>query len=575
MMRARRNGIEGAAVRSSRTTGRREQAPRAASRTNHRPNGTNRAPGASALFGLLLVGCLLLLSAGCQKDEGVARPNQPPVTYLSVVSSIPGTDLDTLNYSQVLRWWGSDPDGRVEAYLIKWDSGWTPPANAQRWATDPSWIVTTATTDTFALATYGIADSTWGNPDSLPSPMRGRHTFRVRALDNAGAADPVGKTQDFRVTNHPPMLRWSNSYARPVTSLPAVAFAWHPIDRDGPETVRSFVYWLDREGKAAADSFYTADTLVALYPTAFGPAGNPQPGTWTLHVQAVDDSRTRSVPISWTWTVGLPNGQYLLIDNLGDVPGAANDDVFFRSMMDSVAAGNFHVMDIAQEAVASGVAASQGGFRTGIEVGPFLSLFKGVLWYSGMQRNENDEVVRRNLALADRDNGLRNYLALGGRLIVCAQNAVGDSAALSRKFQTEVLGIRDWYRLRDVTSLNPDYVNGNIKLPSASVIRTSIGGQADSLRTTSTMINADFLLLDPDVTPVFTVAPGFLLGTVPSDETGWEFTPDEQTTSPVALGLLSERTGRMAVSSLIPSRASGFQSDRRVMAGLLRSILLD
>lgn len=568
MMRERRDEMDGAAVRASRAAGWTGAADRVAGEASRRTGGTNRAAGAAALLGLLFVGGLLVLAAGCQEDAGVMPPNQTPVTYLSVLSTLPGSELDTLGYRQILHWWGSDRDGRVVAYLIKWDSGWTPPDSARRWPDDPSWIVTTATTDTFALATYGTADPAWVNPDSLTSPMYGRHTFSVRALDNDGAADPVGKTQEFNVANNPPMLEWSHAVLRPDTSLPAVAFAWHPIDRDGPETVRSFVYWLNREGEAAVDSFFTADTLVALRPTAFGPAGSPEPGTWTLHVQAIDDSRTRSVPISYTWTVALPDGDYLLIDNLSSaVPGAANDDLFFRSVMDEVFPNDYHVMNIET---------ARDGFRTGVEVGPFLSLFKGVLWYSGMPNAVNDTLVARNLARAERFGGLRDYLSGGGRLVLCAQNAVGDSASLSRAFQLDVLGIADHYRLRDLTSLYPDYINGNIPLPTNSFVQTMIGGQRDSLLTRGDMINADFLILAPDplVTPIFTVAPGFLTAAYPYAD-GWRFTPDDQTTVPTALGLLSERFGRMAVSSLIPSRAPDFQSNRRVMADLLRKVLID
>jgi hypothetical protein len=398
--------------------------------------------------------------------------------------------------------------------------------------------------------------------------MYGRHTFSVRALDNDGAADPVGRTQEFNVANNPPMLEWSHAVLRPDTSLPAVAFAWHPIDRDGPGTVRSFKYWLNREGEAVGDTFSTADTLVALRPTDFGPAGSPEPGRWTLHVQAIDDSRTRSVPISYTWTVALPDGDYLLIDNLkNDMPGAPGDDQFYRDVMDEVTQNNYHIMSIE---------ATQDGFRTGVEVGPFLSLFKGVLWYSGGPNAVNDTLVARNLARAERSGGLRDYLSGGGRLVLCAHNAVGDSASLSRAFQFDVLGIADHYRLRDETALNPDYINGNITLPTNSLVRTMIGGQSDSLLTRGDLANAaDFLILAPDVSPIFTVDPGFLIGTTLPGELGWHFTPDDQTTVPAALGLLSERLGRMAVSSLIPSRASGFQSHRRVMAALLRNVLID
>lgn len=361
------------------------------------------------------------------------------------------------------------------------------------------------------------------------------------------------------------MLEWSRSFPRPVNSLPAVAFAWHPLDLDGSWTVRSFVYWLTREGGAASDTFRTADTLVALRPTAFGPLGDPQPGVWTLHAQAVDDSRSRSVPISHTWTVRRVVGEYLLIDNAGMyAPGGAIEDAFFRSVMDSLAAGSYEVMDVAVD----------GGFRTDVEVGPYLSLFKGVVWYAGMPNRGDDASVLRNLGVADRGNGLRDYLAGGGRLVLCAQNAVGDSAGLSRAFQYDILGITDWYRMRDETSFNPEYINGNIGLRQTSTVMTAIEGRPDSLRITSAMNNADYLILDSDITPVLTVAPGYLVRTYPAAD-GWVFTPDDQMAASAVLGLLSRRSGRMLVTSVILSRADGFGNRNRIVGDVLRKVLID
>jgi hypothetical protein len=550
----------------------------ASGRASRREAAAFRTTRAAVFGGLIGMAALLALAAGCQKDAGVMPPNQAPVTYLSVISSHPGSELDTLglDYRQILNWWGSDRDGYVTAYLIKWDGGWTPPADAQHWDVDPSWIVTTATTDTFSLATYGLADTSCSNPDLPCPPMYGRHTFSVRAMDNDGATDPIGKTQDFRVGNSPPVIQWSRSFSRPVTSLPAVSFAWHPIDRNGPQTVRSFVYWLTLEAKAAADSFFTADTLIGLGPTAFGAPGSPQPGTWTLHVQAIDDSRTRSIPISHTWTVALPTAKYLLIDNVGDrVPAGQTEDIFFRAMMDSVTAGDYQIMDVEAD----------GGFRTGVEVGPYLSLFKGVVWYSGLRhrgspaRPGNDAVMAHYLNLAEQGHGLLDYLNFGGRILICAQNAVGDSAGLSADFQRDVLGITGFYRLQDLTSLFPDWIHGNITLDPNSWVDTDIEGTPDSLRTTYTMTDIDFLITDSSVAPVFTVPPGFLARVYP-DSTGFVLTPDNQTAAPAVLGVLKDYAGdqpggRIAVTSLLPSRTGPFQTRNRITTALLRRVLFD
>lgn len=359
-------------------------------------------------------------------------------------------------------------------------------------------------------------------------------------------------------------MLWSQDVSRPVQSLPAVAFAWRAIDRDGPETVRSFVYWLTYEGEAAADSFFTADTVVVLRPAAFGPAGSPRPGSWTLHVQAIDNVQARSAAISHAWTVELPHGRYLLVDNTNSsTPGGANEDFSYRSVMDSLAANDYDIMDIEE----------QGGFRAALEVGPVLGLYRGVVWYSGAASPTNDASVAENLARADQANGLRDYLSGGGRVVLCARNAVGDSAALSSAFQQEVLGIADFYKGRRVGDPHRDYWSGNLDLPRNSLIHTMLGGQEDSLRTSNTVADVDFLILDSDVAPIFTVAPGFLAATWPASQ-NWVFQPDDQTIAPAAVGLLSRRFGRMAVSSVLPSRG-GTESRLRVMAALLRAVLID
>ena len=63
------------------------------------------------VFGLLLTG------VGCEEDAGTLPGNFPPATYLSVI----GADLDTTDYRKILHWWGSDRDGEVAGYMIRWD----------------------------------------------------------------------------------------------------------------------------------------------------------------------------------------------------------------------------------------------------------------------------------------------------------------------------------------------------------------------------------------------------------------------------------------------------------------------
>lgn len=480
-----------------------------------------------------------LLFAGCVDDSTAPAPgNQPPVTFLSVQ----GTGLDTVNYRQVLRWWGSDPDGQVRSYVIRWDGGWSPPADAPRWDEDPSWIVTTATSDTFVLATHGTFAS---------------HTFFVRAVDNEGLADPTGRSQRFSFGNALPQLRWSSELSRPVTSLPAVAFAWTATDPDGNRTVETYRYWLERlePQPASGDTLSTTESIIALRPLDFASVGGPRAGRWALRAYALDESGGRSNTIEHAWAVEEPSGEFLLVDQAPSwVAGYRVEDTFYRAMLDSIAPANYHVHDIE----------SAGGFRTPAEIGPLFSLFRGVVWYgSAVIDARNDASVVTNLQMADLGGGLREYLSGGGRVFLAAHNALGDSAGLSDTFAEEVLGLETFFRIdRDA----------DIGLPNRSTVATTYGGAADSLQNTSTLVRAEFFTAAADIDPLFSVPPGFLARAYPDQAD--DIRPD-QAAVPALLGVESRRLGRIAVSSLVPSRANGFANRDRVMAAHLRRLMLE
>ncbi len=480
-----------------------------------------------------------LLFAGCVDDSTAPMPgNLAPVTFLSVQ----GSDLDTVNYHQVLRWWGSDPDGRVDSYLIRWDGGWTPPPEAPRWPADPSWIVTEATSDTFVLATNGTFAA---------------HTFSVRAVDNEGLADPTGRTQRFALGNSLPQIRWSGDLARPEASLPAVAFAWAGTDPDGNRTVAGYRYWLERiePQPAAGETLSTTATIVAIRPEDFASVPGPRAGRWALQVFAVDESGGRSTPIQHIWTVEEPAGDYLLIDQAPSwVAGYRLEDTFYRAMMDSIAAGNYHIHDVE----------TAGNFRTPAEIAPLFSLFRGVVWYGGaVGDSRNDASVLANLQMADLGGGLRDYLEGGGRVMLAAHNAVGDSAGLSADFAREILGIEQFFRK------DRDF---DIGLPNRSTLQVDLAGTVDSLQNTSTMVRAEFFTVAADVVPLLTVPAGFLARVYPDQAD--EIDPDQSET-PAVLAVESRRSGVIAVASFVPSRTNGFQNRDRVMAMLFRRLLLE
>lgn len=461
----------------------------------------------------------------CGPDTGSLQPNQAPTTYLD----IQGPDLDTLNYRQILHWWGADPDGEIAGYCIRWDGGWTPPDGATPSDLLPGFWFTTATTDTFVVPIEGSF---------------AERTFEVHAVDDDDAVDPVGRTQLFRLNNWVPTLEWAADLTLPSHSLPAVSFAWKPTDLDGRNTVTGYRVWLD--GQDSTQAIATPDTIFALGPDDF----EGRYGDRTIFVEAVDESDTRSVPIQHTWFVEpLPSDDYLLIDNVAsNTPGESLEDAYYRAILDSVAAGNYFVYDIED----------RGDFRSAKEIYPLFSNFRGVVWYGGTRRAENDASLQRNLGLAE--GPLREYLAQGGRAFLCYRSAVGDADGFSAEFTQDVLGIAGFFR--DASHSH------DLRLRSRSVLATTLLPAGDSLEVGTTTSDADFLYLaDEGVEGTIYVPPGFFL----PDTT---ITPDQRT-QPAYLGIQSERGGgAIALVTFIMSRAplSGGDSDLRVGAALLRKL---
>ena len=478
-----------------------------------------------APFLLLVLGAGIGL-AGCEKDAGPLPPNIPPETYLL----IQGADLDTTNYRQILRWWGSDPDGRVIGYCIHWDGGWTPPAGAQRCAFDEEFVFTTATTDTFIVPTDGTF---------------AERTFSVHAVDNDGVIDPDGKLQLFRLGDWAPEVDWSRSISRPTLSLPAVTFACSATDLDGNHTIDAFRVWLDGEDPET-DARVFADSLFALGVDDFG----GRYGERTLYVQAVDEARTRSNIINHTWTVEPPpDARFLLIDGISSRdPGQATHDAFYRAVMDSVAPGDYFVYDVAL----------RGNFRSQAEVGPLFDLFDGVLWYGGgaAAQAQDDAAQLHNLALAEK--AIPDYLDSGGNMLIIYQGAVGDTAALTPQFATDIAGIDGYYR----------YIadgEHDIQVPRGMILASAGLAPTDSLETSTANTRSEFMIPAEDADPLFWVAPGFLDPTI--------FTPEQ--TEPALLGIAtSRRSGRFGVITFMLSAGADRRHNAREAAiGVVRNVL--
>ena len=281
---------------------------------------------------LLCLGLLALpaLLAAC--DGGIAgdmNANQPPDTELAVrVPDLTDVLEEDQRFTSLVEvnWAGSDPDGFVEAFEIRfYDEAQTGMiGEAEGWAR-------TTRRDSLVLL-----------PIPPGSPIA-NVAFEVRAIDNEGATDPTPARTVFPVRNSPPTLRLSSAEAPPDTTWPAASFAFMADDLDGEinlagievalnDTLAGFV-------RLPADIDFI--TLVAEDPSAaetearllLGRSGIPSefrlPGLRTdapntIYLRSVDAAEFRSATEIYpdpnpdageTWFVQRVTSQILLVND--------------------------------------------------------------------------------------------------------------------------------------------------------------------------------------------------------------------------------------------------------------------
>jgi hypothetical protein len=184
-------------------------------------------------------------------------------------------------------------------------------------------------------------------------------------------------------------------------------------------------------------------------------------------------------------------------------------------------------------------------------------MFRGVIWYSGQASPSNDAAFLRNLQTAQR--GIGDYLDHGGRLLIVASNAVGDTAGLSFAFTAQRLGVDGYFRVGR---------ERNINLAPAESLYTGIAGQPDTVRTTWPNADADFLIPAEGTEPVLWVPPGFLSSRHPG-----RVAPSDAEAE-ACLGLLRQSgDSRFAVITLLLSRTVPEATRNRITEALLHRLL--
>ncbi len=319
----------------------------------------------------LAIGGLL---AGCSPRRALV-PDVPPETTLFVQGPV-----DTVNHVVHLYWFGSDPDGSVIGYEIRFLN---PSAPA-----DTQWVPTVHSDSLFTIFT----------PTGMTRPR-----FEVRAIDDAGLRDPSPAREDFTFSNQPPTVTFTNRLRTTDTTYASATLTWAASDVDGDGTKLRFLVGLDSLGANArlvAGFSFTVPTddfkrLGVL------PATEPR----QVFIRAIDDGGRASALDSMRWVVRAPStgprARLLLID---DVPSSNPANFTIDTLYTNTAARN-----LAPDSYSILRLEFTQPFRSSDDVAQTFKLFEAVVWYRSTQPTFST-------LIQSYQDGIGGYLESGGRL---------------------------------------------------------------------------------------------------------------------------------------------------------------
>jgi hypothetical protein len=281
------------------------------------------------------------------------KDNQPPETHLFLQ---PDSELATSTSRQILHWWGDDADGRVSGFVYTFDSKAPEITEWEMGASDPFWTFTESNQDTFSLRFAGT--------DTM-------FVFRVKAVDDEGAADPTSASQRFPVQNSPPVVNFVPGTEIPDTTLTVATFTWIGADLDGDNTIARYEYVLDNPNANWQQLPATTTNLILRQDDGL------TPGRHIFYLRVIDIAGTSSpivrMPASGDgWVVIPPEGRYVVVDDFFGEPAAAT---FYRAVLDTVV-GAYSVMRIKDKPAPLSVLFQE-----------TLFLFERVIWYADSQPN--------------------------------------------------------------------------------------------------------------------------------------------------------------------------------------------
>jgi len=358
---------------------------------------------------MLIALAAAFLLAGCAKKKIMAVENLAPETTLFVSGS-----LDTVNHVVHIYWFGSDPDGNVSGFELRFHNPALP--------ADTDWVFTTRTDSLFSVFT----------PSGFSAPV-----FEVRAIDDAGARDLSPATANFQFSNQPPTVQFTQRLQTTDSTYASATLTWIGSDPDGNSANMQFLIGLDTIPAAlhlVTGTQYTIDTtdfkIGGVYPST-----RPR----QAFIRAIDDGGRASRWDSLRWVVRAPSApgvhpRLLLIDDVPSTNGAAFtiDTLWSNTAVRNLDPGSFSILRLEFTQP----------FRTNQDILQTFRQFDAVIWYRGTQSSFST-------LLLNFQDGLAGYLDGGGKLLIESLNLIdGENATgpLRNDWVTRYLGSRDLIR---------------------------------------------------------------------------------------------------------------------------------
>jgi hypothetical protein len=400
------------------------------------------------LSALLLLVLLFAAFAGCAKKKVMDVGNLPPETSLFVQGTV-----DTVSDQVHLYWFGSDPDGQVVGFELRFQN----PADPA----DSQWVFTSRSDSVFNV--YA--------PAGFSAPR-----FEVRAIDGEGMRDPTPAIQDFSFTNAPPTVHFTQRLLSTDTTYASATLSWAGSDPDGDVGAMRFQVGLDTLPAAlhlVAAKTFTFDTTDFKIGGAYASTRPRQ-----AYVRAVDAGGRLSAWDSVRWVVRQPSApgvhpRLLIID---DVPAsnpanARADSTWLNNVERNLPPGSYSLLKL-------GVTQP---FRSAKDVLQTFKEFDAVIWY-------RDVEVGFSTLLSNYQDALALYLDGGGKLVLEGGNLITGTGSIGPLRQ-------DWVtRYLGSTALINSPISGRV---DSTVAWSTQPGFVDSLDANNPAVLRNIILRSP------------------------------------------------------------------------------